>query len=84
MLGLRHPFTGALYEREPDGNLLVTLGDRWGRFRADGSWIEGAVRECDPQLCGWVVGPIIPNHRLVESVPPPSVGVPSITGSSRR
>jgi hypothetical protein len=71
MLGIYHPFSGALYERDGHGNLLVTDGERWGRFRRDGSWIEGELRECDPQLAGWVVGPIIANHRVVESVPPP-------------
>ena len=71
MLGMRHPFSDALYERDGQGNLLVTDGDGWGRFRVDGTWIEGPLRECDPQLCGWVAGPIIPNHRVVETVPAP-------------
>ncbi len=71
MNGVRHPFTGALYERADDGTLLVTSGAQSGRFRADGSWIEGDLRECDPQLCGWVVGPKVAHHRLTETVPPP-------------
>lgn len=67
MLGIRHPFSGALYERdgELDGRAVirVTDGDRVGRFRHDGRWIEGDLRECDPQLCGWIAGPQVANHR---------------------
>jgi hypothetical protein len=68
--GIVHPLTGALYERdgEVDGEvvLLVTDGDRSGRFRPDGRWISGELRECDPQLCGWVAGPQVPHHRIAE------------------
>ena len=72
MLGIRHPFTRALYERDHDNNVRVTDGDRWGRFARDGHWLEGPLREADPHLCGWVAGPIIGNHRLVET--PPKAG----------
>ena len=47
--------------------MLVTDGERWGRFQADGRWIEGDLRECDPQLCGWVAAPQIPHHRIAEA-----------------
>ena len=47
-----------------EGNIEVNDGDRQGLFRIDGSWIEGELRECDPQLCGWVGGPQIENHRV--------------------
>ena len=50
----RHPFTHALYEQQPDGNILVTAGDKPGLFRSDGRWISGALRAADPQLCVWV------------------------------
>ena len=56
MSALRHPFTGALYERDPDGTVRVTLGERTGRFTSDGRWLAGELREADPQLCGWVGG----------------------------
>lgn len=69
MHGLRHPFTDALYEQDGDGNILVTDGDRQGRFTSDGRWIGGELRECDPQLCGWVAGPQVANHRMSESAP---------------
>jgi len=71
VLGARHPFTHALYEQDGNGNVLVTDGDRWGRFTGEGRWLEGELRECDPQLCGWISGPMIANHRMIESVPPP-------------
>jgi hypothetical protein len=70
MLGVRHPFTRALYEQDGKGHVLVTDGELSGRFTREGRWVDGELRECDPHLCGWVAGPIIANHRMVESVPP--------------
>ena len=67
MLGIVHPFTRALYEQDGSGNVVVTRGDSSGRFRPDGSWIEGELREADPQMCNWVAGPQMGNHRLVEA-----------------
>ncbi|MGI9596087.1 MAG: transposase [Acidimicrobiales bacterium] len=67
MNGIRHPFTRALYERDENGNILVTDGERQGRFTGEGRWLSGEIRECDPQLCGWVAGPQMANHRLSES-----------------
>ena len=64
MNGIVHPFTGALHEQDGEGNILVTLGDKSGTFGTDGHWISGELRECDPQLCGWVGGPLIANHRV--------------------
>jgi hypothetical protein len=62
--GIIHPFTKALYEVDDDGNIRVTSGERVGVFDINGKWIAGELRECDPQLCGWVGGPQIANHRL--------------------
>jgi hypothetical protein len=64
MRGIIHPFSKALYEVDDDGNIRVTDGDRSGVFDTSGRWISGELRECDPQLCGWVGGPQIANHRL--------------------
>ncbi len=64
MNGIRHPFTGALYEPAGPGRVRVTSGERSGVFGTDGRWIEGDVEEADPQLCGWVGGPQVGNHRL--------------------
>jgi hypothetical protein len=62
--GIVHPFTKALYEQDGEGHVRVTDGDRVGVFGADGHWIAGDLRECDPQLCGWVGGPQIGSHRM--------------------
>jgi hypothetical protein len=52
--GLKHPFSGALYEQDGQGNILVTQGDKSGLFKGDGRWISGELRQADPQLCnGW-------------------------------
>ena len=64
MSALRHPFTGALYERDPDGTVRVTLGERTGRFTSDGRWLAGELREADPQLCGWVGGKRMKSRRV--------------------
>lgn len=63
MKGIVHPFSRALYEQDGAGHVRVTDGDRVGLFTARGEWIEGELRECDPQLCGWVGGPQIGSHR---------------------
>ncbi|MGZ0217948.1 MAG: hypothetical protein ACKVIY_02855 [Acidimicrobiales bacterium] len=67
MKGIRHPFTQALYEQAANGNVLVTDGDRAGVFSDGGRWVSGDLRECDPQLCGWVAGPQHANHRMASS-----------------
>ena len=73
MNGVRHPFTGALHEQDGNGNVRVTKRDRSagrdivGIFTSDGRWISGELEEADPQLCGWVAGPIFGNHRLSAS-----------------
>lgn len=50
----RHPFTGALYTLQPDGNIEIVDGEISGLFGPDGQWIRGTLRESDPQLCVWV------------------------------
>lgn len=66
MLGLKHPFTRALYEQDGKGNVRVTTVDGdIGVFRADGSRISGGVVDADPQLCGWIAGPKVAHHRIM-------------------
>ncbi len=72
MRGIRHPFTNALYEQDGQGNILVTDGDQTGLFGINGRWISGELRECDPQLCGWVGGPQVANHRLAAAPSQPA------------
>ncbi|MGI9328577.1 MAG: hypothetical protein ACR2PZ_25400 [Pseudomonadales bacterium] len=52
--GIKHPFSGALYELTADGNVSVSNGEQTGLFQPDGQWISGVLRECDPQLCVWI------------------------------
>ncbi len=60
-----HPFTKARYERNDDGTVTVTSsGGSSGVFERRGKWISGELRECDAQVCGWVGGPRVGNHRL--------------------
>jgi len=54
--GLRHPFGRALYIRTEDGKIRIEDDGKTGLFNRDGSWIEGELREADPQFCGWVAG----------------------------
>ena len=64
MDGIKHPFTGALYEPNGEGNVRVTLDGKVGVFAGDGHWLEGELRDADAHLCGWVAGPKVRHHRL--------------------
>ena len=65
MLGLRHPFTRALYEQDGKGNVKVTTVDgRTGTFLPSGVYLDGEVFDADPQLCGWIGGPKVAHHRI--------------------
>ncbi|WP_419842738.1 hypothetical protein [Candidatus Poriferisodalis sp.] len=68
--GLYHPFSGALYERQHEGeagDVVVTDGELQGVFSSEGQWISGSLRECDPQMCNWIAGPQVANHRVSEA-----------------
>jgi hypothetical protein len=67
MNGVLHPFTKALYEVDTDGNVRVSSDGKWGRFASTGRWLDGELREADPQLCGWVAGPQVVSHRLADA-----------------
>ena len=54
--GMKHPFTRALYTCTPEGNIRVESDGKTGLFQSDGQWIEGELREADPQFCGWIAG----------------------------
>jgi hypothetical protein len=52
---IRHPLNrNAYYAPDGEGGVLVTAGDRWGRFKADGRYVAGPLFEADPELCVWV------------------------------
>ena len=63
--GVRHAFTGALYECDDEGRIIVTDGNRRGVFDRFGRWISGDLREADPQLCGGVAGEHYGSTRVV-------------------
>jgi hypothetical protein len=66
--GIRHPFTRALYEPDGRGGVRVTRDGRVGRFRSDGSWIEGDLREADPELCVWITAARPTRHHRLSAV----------------
>ena len=49
-----HPFDAMLYEIQDDGTIKVSGRGIWGIFTDEGRWIEGELRQADPQLCVWV------------------------------
>lgn len=54
---MRHPISGATYERQVDGLVRVEeAGGRWGLFHPDGRWHAGDLRSADPHACGFVAG----------------------------
>jgi hypothetical protein len=58
MRKLRHPLSGAIYEIDDGGLVLVTSRDgQSGRFTDQGVWVEGELKQCDPHVCVWVGGP---------------------------
>ena len=66
MWGVIHPFSKALYEQDGEnvGVVKITTADgHSGRYRQDGSWIDGEFVDVDPQLCNWVGGKRA-QHRL--------------------
>lgn len=67
MRGLIHPFSKALYEVTEDGLVQVSLNGQVGLFTPSGRYVSGEIRNCDPQVCGWVGGPQIANHRVMDS-----------------
>ena len=60
---LRHGLTGAEYDAEGPNSVRVVDGDKWGRFDRYGVWLEGELRQCDPQLCIWLTGVVIVQQR---------------------
>jgi hypothetical protein len=67
MLGMRHPFSKALYEQDGNGNVRVSKDGKVGLFTSSGEWLDGEIFEADPQLCGWVGGPKVAHHRIART-----------------
>jgi hypothetical protein len=67
--GIRHPLNPkALYTPDDEGTVRVTMGQRWGRFRRDGSYLEGSLFEADPELCVWVSAPRPSGHHRISRI----------------
>jgi nitrite reductase/ring-hydroxylating ferredoxin subunit len=68
---LRHPLSGALYERVSEGSVRVTTRDgRTGLFDDHGVRIEGDLGQVDPNMCDWIGGRQLPG---AEDTPLPEV-----------
>ena len=44
------------------------MGTRWGRFAANGRYVEGTLFEADPELCVWVSAPRPTSHHRISRV----------------
>jgi phenylpropionate dioxygenase-like ring-hydroxylating dioxygenase large terminal subunit len=54
---LKHAITGFLYERVEENCVAVTNHKgEVSHFRTDGSWIDGPMTHCDPNMCNWIGG----------------------------
>jgi hypothetical protein len=64
MRTIKHPLSGALYDLDDDGHIVVTLDDKTGIFTKEGVWLSGEIRTADAHLCGWIGGKDMPSrHR---------------------
>ena len=64
---LRHPLSGAIYELDDDGRVVVSGDGISGVFTGDGEWITGDLRVVDPEMCRWVRSGANPSPRLKSS-----------------
>jgi hypothetical protein len=58
-----HPLTRARYEAEGPNAVRVSDAGKWGLFDRTGGWIEGELRQCDPQMCIWLAGLVVVEQR---------------------
>jgi hypothetical protein len=64
MRTIRHPLSGAMYDLDTNGNIVVSLDGKTGLFTKEGVWIKGEIRSADAHLCGWIGGRDMPSrHR---------------------
>ncbi len=64
MRQLKHPLSGATYEEDGEGNIVVTRSGVVGVFNRNGEWVRGELRQADPELCRWIKSGDTPNPRL--------------------
>jgi len=71
---LRHPLSGAVYEKVGERRVRVETRDgRVGLFTDDGTRIEGDLGQVDPNMCDWIGGRQLPG---TENMPAPAGGGP--------
>lgn len=64
MTRIRHALANTEYHAESANSVRVVDKDnRWGRFDRYGAWLEGEIRQCDPQLCIWLTGLVVVQER---------------------
>ena len=52
---VKHPFTGDLYTRLPNGHVEVRTSDgRVGVFAGPHEWVSGEVKHADTKILMWV------------------------------
>jgi hypothetical protein len=67
---IRNPWNGRasyVFDLETE-TVLVTMGNRWGRFTSFGEHMEGPLFEADPELCIWISRPRPKNHHRTSRV----------------
>ena len=64
-----HPISGAVYRELGDGVVQVEdpRSGKRGRFRWNGTWIEGELTHADPHYLIHVGGPTPPAHGVTHS-----------------
>lgn len=80
---LRHPRTGDLYTLQEDGLVRVEHGGESGLFRADGSYVSGALRSADLHFASWVGGPQLASRERAAAPRNAGVPVPTLSSSQR-
>jgi hypothetical protein len=66
-ISAEHPLTRARYEAEGPNAVRVTSAGTWGLFDRTGAWIEGELRQADPQMCIWLTGLVVVESRMAAS-----------------
>jgi hypothetical protein len=62
MRGIRHPLTGALYELDGEGHVLVSTDTESGTFTFHGEHVAGSLRFADPHMCVWLTAEAATNR----------------------
>jgi hypothetical protein len=59
---IRHPLSGVVYDLAADGTVVLEKDGKTGRFTTRGHYLEGDIKQADPQLCGWIGGVQLPSR----------------------